>query len=43
MAIYLALSEPLKQFYAERGILKVVGFQPTLEATTQAVLDALGI
>ena len=43
LAIYHAQTEPLKQFYAERGILKVVGFQPTLEATTQAVLDALGI
>ena len=43
LAIYHAQTEPLKQFYTERGILKVVGFQPTLEATTQAVLDALGI
>ena len=40
---YHAQTEPLKKFYADRGILKVVAFQPSIEATTQAILELLGI
>ncbi|MEF9970736.1 MAG: adenylate kinase [Oscillospiraceae bacterium] len=36
-------TEPLKQFYAERGKLKTVDNQPTVEATTKAVVKALGL
>ncbi len=36
-------TEPLKKFYADRGILKVVAFQPSIEATTQAIAGILGI
>ena len=40
---YHGQTEPLKQFYDQRGILKVVPFQPSIEATTQAITDMLGI
>ena len=43
LSIYHGQTEPLKKFYEERGILKVVPFQPTIEATTQAIMDLLGI
>ena len=40
---YHGQTEPLKKFYEDRGILKVVPFQPTIEATTQAITDILGM
>ena len=36
-------TEPLKDFYAERGKLKTVDKQPSIEATTAAIREALGI
>jgi adenylate kinase len=41
--VYHTETEPLKDFYAQRGNLKAVDNQPTIEATTQVVLQALGI
>ena len=35
-------TEPLKDFYAQRGLLKSVENQPTVAETTQAILRALG-
>ena len=43
LSTYHAQTEPLKRFYADRGILKVVAFQPSIEATTQAIVEILGI
>ena len=43
LSTYHAQTEPLKKFYANRGILKVVAFQPSIEATTQAIAGILGI
>ena len=40
---YHVQTEPLKKFYERRGILKVVDFQPSIEATTKAILDILGM
>ena len=40
---YHVQTEPLKKFYERRGILKVVDFQSSIEATTKAILDILGI
>ncbi len=42
LAVYHAQTEPLKDFYAQRGILKTVENQPTIEATAKAVADVLG-
>lgn len=36
-------TEPLKDFYAERGTLRTVENQPTIEATTAEIRKALGI
>ena len=36
-------TEPLKDFYAERGKLKTVENQPSIEATTAAIRETLGI
>ena len=36
-------TEPLKEFYAQRGKLKLVDNQPTIEATTEVIKAALGI
>ena len=36
-------TEPLKAFYEERGKLKTVSNQPTIEATTAVIRAALGI
>ena len=36
-------TEPLKAFYAERGKLRTVGNQPSVEATTAVIREALGI
>lgn len=43
LAVYHTETEPLKDFYAERGNLKSVDNQPTIEATTKVVFEALGI
>jgi len=39
---YHKTTEPLKDFYAARGVLKVVEDQPSVEAITAAVLKVLG-
>jgi adenylate kinase len=41
--VYHAETEPLKEFYAKRGRLKTVDNQPTIEATTEVIVKALGI
>ena len=43
LSVYHAQTEPLKAFYAKQGIVKSVDNQPTIEATTQAIADILGI
>lgn len=43
LAVYHRETEPLKDFYAARGVLKLVDNQPTIEATTKAVEAVLGI
>ena len=43
LSTYHAQTEPLKKFYADRGILKVVAFQPSIEATTQRSPEFWGI
>lgn len=43
LEVYHAETEPLKGFYEARGLLKMVANQPTIEATTKVVLDALGM
>ena len=40
--VYHSQTEPLKDFYAQRGVLKTVENQPTIEATAKAVADTLG-
>ena len=42
LEVYHKETEPLKDFYAQRGLLKSVGNQPSVEATTAAILKALG-
>ncbi len=42
LEVYHKETEPLKQFYAERGLLKAVENQPTVEANSQAILRVLG-
>ncbi|MEG2119609.1 MAG: adenylate kinase, partial [Pseudoflavonifractor sp.] len=41
LRVYHATTEPLKDYYKSRGILKVVPNQPPIEATTKVVLQAL--
>ena len=41
LAVYHKETEPLKDFYAQRGLLKSVENQPSVEATTAAILEAL--
>ena len=43
LSVYHAQTEPLKEFYAQRGILKRVDNKPTIEATAKAIAAALGI
>ena len=38
---YHTETEPLKAFYEERGKLRSVDNQPSIEATTEAILRAL--
>lgn len=42
LEVYHTETEPLKDFYAKRGLLKPVEDQPTIAGTTQAILRALG-
>ena len=42
LEVYHTETEPLKDFYAQRGLLKPVDDQPTIAGTTQAILRALG-
>ena len=43
LEVYHAETEPLKDFYAQRGKLVKVDNQPTIEATTAAIEKALGL
>lgn len=43
LRVYHAQTEPLKDFYAQRGVLKVVDNQPTIEATSKAIAAVLGV
>ena len=43
LATYHQETEPLKDFYAVRGKLRSVDNQPTIEATTAAIVKALGL
>ena len=43
LATYHKETEPLKAFYAERGKLRLVDNQPSIEATTEAIRSVLGI
>jgi adenylate kinase len=42
LEVYHKETEPLKGFYKSRGVLKSVENQPTVTATSQAILHALG-
>ena len=42
LEVYHKETEPLKEFYAERGNLKEIFNQPTVEETTEKILAALG-
>ena len=41
LAAYHAQTEPLVEFYKERGVLTVIESQPTIEANTRLVMAAL--
>lgn len=43
LEVYHKETEPLKAFYAERGLLKSVDNQPSVEDTTKAIEKALGL
>ena len=43
LRVYHEETAPLKDFYAERNLLKAVDNQPTVTATTEAILKALGL
>ena len=43
LKVYHTETEPLVDFYAKRGLLRPVRSADTKEATTQAILEALGI
>ena len=43
LEVYHASTEVLKDFYAKKGILSPVDNQPTIEATTKVILEALGL
>lgn len=42
LEVYHKETEPLKDFYAKRGVLKSVENQPSVEATTTEILHVLG-
>ena len=43
LVTYHQETEPLKDFYGKRGVLKTVDNRPNIEATTAAICEALGI
>ena len=43
LEVYHTVTEPLKAYYAERGKLRSVDNQPTIEATTAAIEKVLGL
>ena len=43
LAVYHSETEPLKEFYAERGVLTPVATTGTLEENTRAILDAIKV
>ncbi len=43
LATYHSETEPLKDFYAQRGKLKSVENQPSIEAVTASIIEALGM
>ena len=43
LAVYHRETEPLKDFYKARGVLVTVDNQPTIQATTGAMEEALGL
>ena len=42
LEVYHKETEPLKAFYAQRGLLKSVENQPSVAETSQVILHALG-
>ncbi len=42
LTVYHKETEPLKEFYAKRGLLKSVENQPTIDETLHAILKAIG-
>ena len=42
LEVYHKETEPLKDFYAQRGLLRTVENQPTVAATSEVILHALG-
>lgn len=43
LQVYHAQTEPLKEFYAKRGVLRPIQNQPSIEATAKVVLEALNL
>ncbi|MEG2421227.1 MAG: adenylate kinase [Oscillospiraceae bacterium] len=43
LEIYHKETEPLKDFYKSRGVLRVIHNQPTIETTSKVVLQTLGL
>lgn len=43
LAVYHEQTEPLKGYYQAKGLLRSVDNQPTIEATTKVILEALGL
>ena len=43
LATYHSETEPLKDFYAQRGKLRSVDNQPSIEAVTASIIEALGL
>ncbi len=41
LVTYHKETEPLKEFYAKRGVLKSIENQPTIEATTKVIMEVL--
>ena len=43
LEVYHSETEPLKDYYKEKGILNVVDNQPTIAGTTEVILEAVGL
>ena len=43
LRVYHEQTEPLKDYYQSKGTLRSVDNQPTIEATTRVIVEALGI